>query len=319
MVGAGPSAADSAVSVTPASGTSSTKMVAIKIPSGATCSLDDTGGKNQYQVFPYVIPASKSPQSVRLTAGAINSSAWFINDTATSFAAYVPGAGNHSVAQPANLDPAAYVINADYGVAGADLQPGTYNVGVMCIDLNSTDNPSGAPDIPGNGDSTQDGHANFWNTQFTFTTAAGSTPAAPDFTWTADTNGGSTTTTTTTTTKPSTTTTLPGHSTTTTSVAGAGTTSTTASNAGTTTTLVAGATAGSGGSGSAGAAGGGSGGGSTGTGSAGDAPSSQLAATGASDLPEQMLIGASLAFGGLFILSFAYPRRRPRSSIGRPG
>jgi hypothetical protein len=321
-VGVGRSAADSATSVTPSSGTSATTPIMIAIPGGVTCSGDDTGGKNQYQIFPYIIPASESPQSVRYTGGAIQTLAWFTDAAGdNTFSQYPPGVGSHTVSQPANLNWSPYQTNSDYGVVGG-LQPGTYNVGEMCIDISSTNNPSGAPDVPGNGDATQDGHVNFWNTQFTFTTS-GSTSVGPDFTWTADTNAGSSTTTTTTTTKPSTTTTLARQSTTT--VAGGATTTTPSSQAGTTTTLVAGGTGSSGDSGSAGAAGSGSsgsgdasaGGGSTD--SAGDAPSSQLAATGASDLPGQVLLGASLAFGGLFILSFAYPTRRPRSTVGRSG
>jgi hypothetical protein len=315
-VGVGRSAADSATSVTPSSGTSATNKIMITIPAAASCSGDDSGGKNEYQVFPYIIPASKSPESVRYTTGSIQTLSWFTDDSLDSFGFYAPGVGNHSVAQPANLDWKGYQTNGDWNVAGADLQPGTYNVGEMCIDTNSADNPSGAPDIPGNGDSTQNGHTNFWNTQFTFTPKSGD---ATDFTWTADPNGGATTTTTSTT-KPSTsttTTTLRGQSTTT--VAGGRTTTTTASQTGTTTTLVASGTAVTGGSGSAGSSGSGSGPSSDASTPTSDAPNSQLAATGARDLPEQVLLGASLGFGGLFILSFAYPTRRPRSTLGRRG
>jgi MYXO-CTERM domain-containing protein len=184
LVGATAASAQSATSVNPTSGGSAASPITITIPSGVTCSGDDTGGNNQYQIFPYIIPASESPQSVRYTGGAIQTLAWFTDASADTFNQYPPGVGSHTVSQPANLNWSPYQTNSDYGVPGADLQPGTYNVGEMCIDINSANNPSGAPDIPGNGDPTQDGSENFWNTQFTFTTS-GSTSNGPDFTWTA--------------------------------------------------------------------------------------------------------------------------------------
>jgi hypothetical protein len=195
MVGATAASAQPAVSVSPANGTDATHTVTIKIPSGATCSGDNTGGANQYQIYPYVTQAD--PKTIRLTAGAITpSSAWFINDTATAFAPFVPGAGNHSVSQPANFDPASYALavnGPDYGVAGADLQPGTWNIGVMCIDGNTTQNPTGAPDIPGNGDPTQNNSENFWNTQFTFTNTGTNSPNPIDFSFVATTGAGNVT------------------------------------------------------------------------------------------------------------------------------
>jgi MYXO-CTERM domain-containing protein len=186
VLGASAASAQPASSVTPTSGNDTTSHISITIPATSTCSGDDTGGSaNNYQIFPYIIPASESPQSIRYTGGSIQSLTWFTDDALDSFNFYAPGAGNHAVSQPANLDWDGYAQNSDYGVGGADLQPGTYNVGEVCIDTSSANNPSGAPDIPGNGDPTQNGSENFWNTQFTFTTSGTNNPNPIDFTWTA--------------------------------------------------------------------------------------------------------------------------------------
>jgi hypothetical protein len=175
--------AQPAQQVTPQSGDSQQATITITLPNGARCSQDST---HQYQIFPYITTAD--PKSLRYTGGQIQSLPWFTDTTGNNTAsAYPTGTSTAAVGPPPNISWAFYQTAPDWNFSGADLQPGTYNVGVMCLDTSSVTNPSGAPDIPGNGDATQNGQENFWNTQFTFTPKPSN---AADFTWTATTGAG---------------------------------------------------------------------------------------------------------------------------------
>jgi hypothetical protein len=276
--------ADSAVSVSPASGGSGTAFT-INIPGTAKCSGDTA--TDGYHVYSYVVPSSVNPTTLNFAGGAANQGQALIDTGGTPYDSEATGVASGSVPTLPQFSWAPYV--GDFG-AGHDLLPGTWNVGIACA------KPDGSVD-----------GSNFWNYQFTF--AAGT--SAGDFTWIAAAAAPPpTTSTTSTTTSSATTTTVPGTSTT----LGGGTT-TTSLPTGATTTVFGAAASGSSGS-ESGTGSGGSGGGSGASPAADPSTTAALAATGA-PVTRQAVIGGLLVVAGLFVLSFAYSSRPNRGAHNR--
>jgi hypothetical protein len=144
----------------------------ITLPSGAHCSHDTATGN--YKLFSYVVnnatvPVSQIATSLNFSSGAASQGASLIDTGGTPYEqnATLPVSGGVPTPPAFNWD--AYAGANDFGT-GADLNNGTFNVGIACAD------PSGVVD----GD-------NFWNTQVTF---VGTSPNPPGtvFTWSAQSN-----------------------------------------------------------------------------------------------------------------------------------
>jgi hypothetical protein len=184
--------ADSAQSVTPNNGGSSTNYQ-LAPPSTAKCSGDTASG--QYQIFTYIIPhganengtiVSEDPTSLRFVGGSLTDADGqylpMFDQLGNPISPYATGVASGSVSEPPLAGWSAFLGGAFNNGPGSSLYPGTYDVGIMCLDTSSVTNPSGVPDIPGNGVTGQNGGSNFWNAQFTFTPLSGN---PLDFTWTA--------------------------------------------------------------------------------------------------------------------------------------
>jgi uncharacterized membrane protein YgcG len=278
---------------------SSTTPFTIILPGMAACSKDSATG--QYTINSYVVdnklvsnpgtltfPGNTPSQGTVLLQN--NSGSPYSGEQTVPVTAVVPNPPQF------NWDNFAGAFGAD-AAAGQPLYPGTFNVGIMCVDNHAS------PD-------------EWWNAQITF---AASATDPSGFTWEV-TPAVAPPPTTTTTTKPKSTTTTTVHGSTTTTPGGSTTTTPGATTTSTAPTGVSG-TGGSGGASGGSTGSGGSGGSSTGSGTGAggsasgtaDAPAA-LAATGAS-IGRWLFVGILLIVGGTGVVLFAPRPTRP----ARPG